>query len=194
MSFAELLHRLNSIPALSPTYMPFMAQNLILQALQRHLERHAYNLIQKWLPQECLVVGWTCPESLELHKLFPFFERYKNRLRPRQFHIIRTAKKWKREVIRIRHDAVHRHVLDRDSVRRKLRAAVGFAHSIGGYRCAQMFDRLHNALNDFLGTLDGRVVKFRATLVLQISHCQSYPLHRSRRLSLFPEAARRVLD
>lgn len=54
------------------TSIPFRAQNLILQDIQRHLESDAFRFVHKWLLEESLMVGWTCPEELELNRLFRF--------------------------------------------------------------------------------------------------------------------------
>ena len=63
------------------TNIPFRAQNLILQAIQRHLESDAFQFVQKWLLEESLMVGWTCPEELELHRLFKFLVEHRDKIR-----------------------------------------------------------------------------------------------------------------
>jgi hypothetical protein len=113
------------------TNIPFRAQNLILQAIQRHLEFDAFQFVQKWLLEESLMVGWTCPEELELHRLFKFLMELRDKKRYsscRQAAI--TIQKWQRLVSGVRHAAVHRLSQDRESLLHMTRVAIEFSLSV----------------------------------------------------------------
>ena len=130
------------------TSIPFRAQNLILQAIQRHLEFDAFQFVHKWLLEESLMVGWTCPEELELHKLFKFLVEHRDKIRCsscRQAAI--TIQKWQRLVSGIRH-VVHRLSQDRESLLRMTRVAIEFSLCIGGLSSAQKLRRLLKFLED----------------------------------------------
>lgn len=73
-------------PGLSPAYVPFRAQQLVLRAVQKHREIHAFNFARKQLPRDSLCVGWTCPESVELHNLLLSLDDYKVKVRSKSFY------------------------------------------------------------------------------------------------------------
>ncbi|CAG8927734.1 unnamed protein product, partial [Penicillium nalgiovense] len=81
LSQPVILQGLSSLLGVPMTNIPFRAQNLILQAIQRHLESDAFQFVQKWLLEESLMVGWTCPEELELHRLFKFLVEHRDKIR-----------------------------------------------------------------------------------------------------------------
>ncbi|KAJ5481495.1 hypothetical protein N7475_000307 [Penicillium sp. IBT 31633x] len=86
------------------------------------------------------MVGWTCLEELELHKLFNFMVEHRNKIpcsSCRQAAI--TIQKWQRLVAGIRHAAVHRLSQDRESLLRVTRVAIEFSLCIGGLSAHKSF-------------------------------------------------------
>ncbi|CAG8143192.1 unnamed protein product [Penicillium nalgiovense] len=145
------------------TNIPFRAQNPFLQAIQRHLEFDAFQFVHKWLLEESLMVGWTCPEELELHKLFKFLVEHRDKIRCsscRQAAI--TIQKWQRLVSGIRHAAVHRLSQDRESLLHMTRVAIEFSLCIGGLSSVQKLRRLLKFLEDRLPNSERRRTQSRA--------------------------------
>ncbi|KAJ6119106.1 hypothetical protein N7471_013057 [Penicillium samsonianum] len=165
-----ILQGLNSLLGVPMTNIPFRAQNLILQAIQRYLEFDAFQFVQKWLLEESLVVGWTCPEELELHRLFKFLVEHRDKIRCsscRQAAI--TIQKWQRVVSGIRHAAVHRLSQDRESLLHMTRVAIEFSLCIGGLSSVQKLRRLLKFLEDRLPKSERRRTQSRQNFKHQAS-------------------------
>jgi hypothetical protein len=112
--------------------IPFRAQHMILQTLQRHLEHSAFQFVQKWLLPQSLAVGWTCPEGLELHKFFKFLARNRSKISSEQFaENINTVQNLRHSIARICHAAVHRLAQDSNSLLEMNCAAIEFCLRIG---------------------------------------------------------------
>ncbi|KAJ5569074.1 hypothetical protein N7450_011560 [Penicillium hetheringtonii] len=112
---------------LSKTPIPFRAQNLILQTLQRRLEFCAFRFVHRWLPLQSLAVGWTCPEALELHRVLKFVTKHRSKISCEEvWKNIESLQDLRDSVASIRHAAVHRLPQDRDSLLQMNRAAVKF--------------------------------------------------------------------
>ncbi|KAJ5642531.1 hypothetical protein N7490_006531 [Penicillium lividum] len=191
----ELLQEALPLPALSSGCIPFRAQHLILQAIQGYLEQCTFDFVRRWLPRESLSAGWTCPESVELHRIFSFLDEHKAKSESSNFHgTFGKLYKWRRPVTSIRHAAVHRIVQDRDSLDQKIRAAAGFAQGIGGPCCSRPLERLRDTLGHWLVVLDDLSVHLKEKAMSQLALCRSRPQHRTRRLTLLPEAVKRVSD
>ena len=118
---------------ISSERIPFRAQNRILQAIQQHLEFHAFQFAHKWLPEKSLMNGWTCPEEVELHRFFIFLARNKTRVPHSAFRQASHALlRMKGPVSAIRHAAVHRLTQDRESLLQMNRVAIEFVMTTGG--------------------------------------------------------------
>ncbi|KAJ5413781.1 hypothetical protein N7509_000408 [Penicillium cosmopolitanum] len=114
------------------TPIPFRAQHMILQTLQRHLEHSAFQFVQNWLLPQSLAVGWTCAEALELHKFFKFLARNRSKISSEQHsENITTVQNLRHSIARIRHAAVHRLAQDSDSLLEMNCAAIEFCLRIG---------------------------------------------------------------
>ncbi|CAG7953300.1 unnamed protein product [Penicillium salamii] len=126
-----ILHGLHSLLGVPMTSIPFRAQSLILQAIQRHLEFDALQFVHRWLLEESLMVGWTCPEALELNRLFRFLVELRDKIPCSSCRqAATTIHKWQRLVSGIRHAAVHRLSQDRESLLRMTRVAIEFSLSV----------------------------------------------------------------
>ncbi|KAJ6126317.1 hypothetical protein N7523_001929 [Penicillium sp. IBT 18751x] len=142
----KLLYSLLGVPGAD---VPFRAQNLILQAMQRHLEYHAFQFAHKWLRGESVMNGWTCPEELELHTFFKFMLKNQKNLQLSPYcHAGRAVQRWKSSVSNIRHAAVHRLIQDRESLLQMNLAAIEFVMYISGSSSSEKLQRLF----DFLET------------------------------------------
>ncbi|CAG8182550.1 unnamed protein product [Penicillium nalgiovense] len=165
-----ILQGLYSLLGVPITSIPFRAQNLVLQAIQRRLEFDAFQFVHKWLLEESLMVGWTCPEELELHKLFKFLVEHRDKIRCsscRQAAI--TIQKWQRLVSGIRHAAVHRLSQDRESLLHMTRVAIEFSLNIGGLSSVQKLRHLLKFLEDRLPNSERRRTQSRRNLKYQAS-------------------------
>ncbi|CAG8892958.1 unnamed protein product [Penicillium nalgiovense] len=165
-----ILQGLYSLLGVPMTSIPFRAQNLILQAMQRHLEFEAFQFVHKWLLEESLMVGWSRPEELELHKLFKFLVEHRDKIRCsscRQAAI--TIQKWQRLVSGIRHAAVHRLSQDRESLLHMTRVAIEFSLCIGGLSSVRKLRRLLKFLEDRLPNSERRRTQSRRNLKHQAS-------------------------
>ncbi|KAJ5330534.1 hypothetical protein N7476_000317 [Penicillium atrosanguineum] len=144
-----ILQSLYSLLGVPGADVPFRAQNLILQAMQRHLEYHAFQFAHKWLRGESVMNGWTCPEELELHTFFKFMlKNLKNLQLSPYCHAGRAVQRWKSSVSKIRHAAVHRLIQDRESLLQMNLAAIEFVMYISGSSSSEKLQRLF----DFLET------------------------------------------
>jgi hypothetical protein len=133
------------------TPIPFRAQHLTLQTLQRHLEHSAFRFVQKWLQPQSLAVGWTCPEALELHMFFKFLARNRSKISSEQHgENITTVQNLRHSIAGIRHAAVHRLAQDRDSLLEKNCAAIEFCLRVGDNYGAESLCRLFEFLQKIL--------------------------------------------
>lgn len=195
ISQAGVRERIGSLPGFSLTSVPFPAQHAILQVIQRHLENHAFQFLQKWLLPECARAGWTCPETLELHKLFDFLDGHRDPLKARLCHLSGSSfQRWRRVISNIRHAAVHRIPQPRNVLLRMIRCAIGFLDSIAVPESSRSFCRLYKFLKSVLSNSDRLVAHLRYKVDSQILLCESNPQHLSHRLGLLPEATKRVLE
>jgi hypothetical protein len=176
------------------TSIPFRAQNLILQAIQQHLEFDAFQFVHKWLLEESLMVGWTCPEELELNRLFRFLVEHRDKIRCSScLQAATTIQKWQRLVSGIRHAAVHRLSQDRESLLRMTRVAIEFSLCIGGLSSVEKLRRLLKFLEDRLPKSE----RPRAQSRRNVKHQASLPkLHLESlkdRFMLLPKHTQKVL-
>ncbi|KAJ5938406.1 hypothetical protein N7466_001540 [Penicillium verhagenii] len=127
-----ILESLSSLLGVRSGRIPFRAQNRILQAIQQHLEYHAFQFAHKWLPEKSLMNGWACPKELELHTFFTFLAKNKTKVQLSAFHQASSALvKMKGPVSAIRHAAVHRLIQDRESLLQMNRIAIEFVMATG---------------------------------------------------------------
>jgi hypothetical protein len=129
IEFIEILFPMLGLPLIP---IPFRAQHVILQTLQRHLEHSAFQFVQKWLLPQSLAVGWTCPEALELHKFFKLLAKNRSKISSEQCCAnITPVQNLRHSIASIRHAAVHRLTQDRDSLLEMVYAAIEFCLCIG---------------------------------------------------------------
>ncbi|KAJ5938313.1 hypothetical protein N7466_001447 [Penicillium verhagenii] len=157
-----------SLPSIPTSSIPFPAQHVILQALQRHLEGHIFRFVQKWLLAESHAIGWTPPAH--------------------------SIQRWNRVVSSIRHASVHRILQAPDTLLRMVRYAIGFLESIAGVTSSRSLRRLHRFLKTMLTSSDRLAAQLRDKVNMQILLCNTHPEQLGRRLQLLPEALRRVLQ
>ncbi|KAJ5900340.1 uncharacterized protein N7473_004410 [Penicillium subrubescens] len=130
---SEVLYALYSFFEMPEDRVPFEAQHMILQSIQRHLEYHAFWYLKRYFLPESVRSGWTCPEALELHKLFPFLNRHRHRPQRESSSLaVSNIQGWKRSISAIRHAAVHRLAQDRQSLLQMTHAAIGFVRCLSG--------------------------------------------------------------
>ncbi|KAJ5568998.1 hypothetical protein N7450_011484 [Penicillium hetheringtonii] len=123
----EFMESLYPMLGLSMIPIPFRAQYRILQTLQRRLEFCSFRFVHRWLPLQSLAVGWTCPEALELHRVFKFVTKHRSKISCEEvWKNIGSLQDLRNSVASIRHAAVHRLPQDRDSLLQMNRAAVKF--------------------------------------------------------------------
>lgn len=130
--------------------VPFRAQHLVLQMLQRHMEIEAFRFVRQWLPTEAHAAGWSCAEALELHKLFPFLAKHHKKIPLHAFWLEYDNASWRQSISQIRHATVHRLVQDRDALLKMSDDAIGFVWCIAGPSSAQKFGDLRGFLQDVL--------------------------------------------
>ncbi|KAJ5409139.1 hypothetical protein N7509_003022 [Penicillium cosmopolitanum] len=131
--------------------IPFRAQHMILQTLQRHLEHSAFQFVQKWLLPQSLAVGWTCPEALEMHKFFKLLTRHRWKISSEKHREnITTVQNLRHSIVSIRHAAVHRLAKDRDSLLEMNCGAIEFCLRIGDDYSAESLCRLLDFLQKTL--------------------------------------------
>jgi hypothetical protein len=175
--------------------VPFRAQHLVLQAVQKMLEQSGFRFVQHWLPQECHSFDWECAESMELHKFFPFLDQHEEKISSKGFHqILMKLHSMRRMVTSIRHAAVHRIVQDRKSFLRMLQAAVAFTGCIGDDKCTQQLGCLCFYLDTLLAKLNERSHHLQERIRFQISLCQSRPKELMQRRVLLPDAIEKVKE
>ncbi|KAJ5904948.1 uncharacterized protein N7473_001864 [Penicillium subrubescens] len=123
-------------------WVPFQAQHIILQSIQRHLEYHAFWYVERYFLPESVQNGWTCPEALELHKLFQFLNRHRRASTANPSGpAVSDIQGWRDSISAIRHAAVHHLAQDRQSLLRMTRAAISFVQLSGvlGNTCGSRF-------------------------------------------------------
>ena len=189
-----VLQGLYSLLGVPITSIPFRAQNLILQAIQRHLEFDAFQFVHKWLLEESLMVGWTCPEELELHSLFKFLGKHRDKIQCSSCRqAANTIQKWQRLVSGIRHAAVHRLSQDRESLLQMNRVAIEFSLCIGGLPSAEKLRRLLKFLEDRLPKSERRRAQPRRNFKNQASSSRMRLEGLKDRFLSLPKHTQRVL-
>ncbi|CAG8083842.1 unnamed protein product [Penicillium nalgiovense] len=178
-----------------PKKVPFRAQHLVLEAVQKMLEQSGFRFIQRWLPQACRSAEWVCAESMELHRLFPFLNQNRKYASSKDFHqILAKLHSLRHTVSNIRHTAVHRIVQDSESLLEMLQAAVAFASCIGDKECTQQLEFLCSTLNNLLFQMNERLHHLQQRVLVQIRICHSRPAELMQRRALLPEAVRRLTE
>lgn len=154
-----------------------------------------FHFVQKWLLLECFTIGWTCPESLELHKFFCFLDDHQGKIKAKSFRLtLNTIQKWRRVITSIRHAAVHRIPQDRDTLLQMNRVAINFSTCIVGFKNCGSLCRLYKFLKITLSRSNRVMTQLRQNIDSQISLCEARPQHLHQRLTLLPEAVKRVLE
>ncbi|CAG8131045.1 unnamed protein product [Penicillium nalgiovense] len=177
------------------TSIPFRAQNLILQAIQRHLEFDAFRFVHKWLLEESLMVRWTCPEELELHKLFKFLVKHRDKIQCSSCcQAANTIQKWQRLVSGICHAAAHRLSRDHESLLRMNRVAIEFFICIGGLSRVDKLRRLLEFLENRPPKSERRRTQSRRNFKHQSSLLRPRLVGLKDRFLLLPKHTQKVLN
>lgn len=189
------MESLSSLPGFSTGFIPFRAQHQILQVIQRQLEIRAFCFIQEWHLAESLAAGWTCPEALELHKVFRFFKTHRGKVKDEGYQLIlSTLIGWRGVITSIRHAAVHRIPQDRKSLLKLIRVATKFSKCTVGVQTSKGLCHLQAFAKTALLEFDHLTIQLKQNASLQISLCEAHPHLSGRRLSLLPKAVERVLQ
>src|SRR3954451_24737517 len=100
------MESISSLPGFSAGYIPFRAHHQILQVIQRQLEIRAFCFVREWHLAESLAAGWTCPEALELHKVFRFLRAHREKVGDESYQLLLSALTgWRGVITSIRHAA-----------------------------------------------------------------------------------------
>ncbi|KAJ5742682.1 uncharacterized protein N7511_003572 [Penicillium nucicola] len=195
LQYEGMIKGIGSLPGFSAEYIPFRAQHQILQVMQQQLEVCAFCFIQKWLLAESLAVGWTCPQALELHKVFRFLQAHREKVKDEFYQSTLSALiGWRGVITSIRHAAVHRISQHRKSLLELIRVAINFSQCTVGLEDSKSLCRLQVFVKTGLSEFDQRTAQLRQKATLQISLCEARPHHLGRRLALLPEAVIQVLQ
>ncbi|CAG8025952.1 unnamed protein product [Penicillium nalgiovense] len=165
--------------------IPFQAQHYILNALQCRLEQCGFEFLQRCSFSEIHPLQWRYPEEMELPK---FFEVLRKSLDSKEIM------SWKRKITEIRHAAVHRVAQNRQSIYRKLDAAVAFAKALEDSKCAEDIRLFKLSLDGLLADLGERSKQLVCRTKAQLYLCRCHPLRLRRRFLLLPEAVKRMAE
>ena len=140
------------------------------------------------------MVGWTCPEELELHGLFKFLVKHRDKIQCSSCRqAANTIQKWQRLVSGIRHAAVHRLSQDRESLLQMNRVAIEFSLCIGGLPSAEKLRRLLKFLEDRLPKSERRRAQPRRNFKNQASSSRMRLEGLKDRFLSLPKHTQRVL-
>lgn len=176
---------------LHPAGIPFQAQYRILTALQLRLERCGFEFAQTWLPRVCQLKGWDCPEKVELHSLIRILE-YEFRENPTsafQQAPVDALPRMRKDVVGIRHAAVHRRPQARRHLLQKLDSAIDFAEWLGDRDCGLEIHRCRVLLCSLLDDMAERSRLLTSRFIAHRSRSSPQP---KKKQQLLLEAVRRL--
>ncbi|EXA29836.1 hypothetical protein FOVG_18708 [Fusarium oxysporum f. sp. pisi HDV247] len=122
-----------------PVYLPFPAEHMLMEKIQKTLEVACYQFGLRALPNVMLKKGWDCPESVELSKWAKLFGRKENLVWEGS---TKPSKELLQSIATIRHTAVHRLRTDSAGLERFLADAENFAGVLGDNTFTQAISQL----------------------------------------------------
>ncbi|KAI1454588.1 hypothetical protein F4805DRAFT_469318 [Annulohypoxylon moriforme] len=129
------------LPSLYPTYIPYKAQHLILNEVQRMLEESCFEFVQKWLPAVLSGKGWDCASSMELTKWTRLIAKKADKIPQEALNSGGTPLT---EVLfatnKLRHSAVHRLSTTARGVQDLVKSAVTLAYTLGDHKRASQLE------------------------------------------------------
>lgn len=176
---------------LHPADIPFQAQYRILTDLQLRLERCGFKFAQTWLPRVCQLKRWDCPEKVELHSLVRIleYESRENFTSAFQQAPVDALPRMRRDIVGIRHAAVHRQPQARRHLLQKLDSAINFAEWLGDWNCGLEIQRCRVLLRSLLDDMDERS---RLLTSRFITHRSRSSQQQKKKQQLLLEAVRRI--
>ncbi|KAJ5900231.1 uncharacterized protein N7473_004301 [Penicillium subrubescens] len=191
---SEGLYALYSLLGIPEGRVPFPAQHRILHSIQRHLEYHAFWYVERYFLSESVQNGWTCPEALELHKLFQFLNRHRRAPQAESSGpAVSDIQGWRDSISAIRHAAVHRLAQDRQSLLRMTRAAIGFVQCMSSSSHTKSLRRLRKYLRVALPRPSRRSVVPRRQARFQSCRVENGLGHSSHPSITLPEPLQGIL-
>ncbi|KAF3400083.1 hypothetical protein F1880_008412, partial [Penicillium rolfsii] len=151
--------------------------------------------VERYFLSESVQNGWTCPEALELHKLFQFLNRHRHasKVNP-PGPAVSYIQGWRDSISAIRHAAVHRLAQDRQSLLRMTRAAIGFVQCMSGSSHTQSLRRLRKYLRVALPRPSRRSVVPRRQARFQTCRVENGLSHSSHPSITLPEPLQGILS
>jgi hypothetical protein len=125
--------------AVLPVYLPFPAEHMLIEKLQKTLELACYQFGLRALPNVMQKLGWDCPESVELNKWAKLFGRKGNLIWEGSG---KPSKELLQSIATIRHTAVHRLRTHSVGLERFLADAETLAGVLGDNRFTQTISQL----------------------------------------------------
>ncbi|KAF5243296.1 hypothetical protein FOXYS1_15315, partial [Fusarium oxysporum] len=111
-----------------PVYLPFPAEHMLMEKIQKTLELACYQFGLRALPNVMQKQGWDCPESVELSKWAKLFGRKGNLVWEGSS---KPSKELLQSIAAIRHTAVHRLRTNSEGLERFLADAENLAGVLG---------------------------------------------------------------
>ncbi|RKK87040.1 hypothetical protein BFJ63_vAg14726 [Fusarium oxysporum f. sp. narcissi] len=122
-----------------PVYLPFPAEHMLMEKIQKTLELACYQFGLRALPNVMQKQGWDCPESVELSKWAKLFGRKGNLVWEGSN---KPSKELLQSIAAIRHTAVHRLRTNSEGLERFLADAENLAGVLGDDTFTQAISQL----------------------------------------------------
>ncbi|KAH7460610.1 hypothetical protein FOMA001_g19455 [Fusarium oxysporum f. sp. matthiolae] len=122
-----------------PVYLPFPAEHMLMEKIQKILELACYQFGLRVLPNVMQKQGWDCPESVELSKWAKLFGRKGNLVWEGSS---KPSKELLQSIAAIRHTAVHRLRTNSAGLERFLADAENLAGVLGDDTFTQAISQL----------------------------------------------------
>ncbi|KAB8212910.1 hypothetical protein BDV33DRAFT_185897 [Aspergillus novoparasiticus] len=175
--------------------IPFPAQLHILVALQRQLEHSGFIFVRNWHPKLCRMQGWDCAERVELHILVRCLnEEFRTVLAvsgrnsaPDAFHPLC------KELVGIRHAAVHRRPQQRRDLFRKFAVAAEFtADWLGDRASSRQIQLCRFRLESLVDGFHASRCRLQVHVAARIGQYHARDPDRQAQQQRLREAARRI--
>lgn len=122
-----------------PVYLPFPAEHMLMEKIQKTLELACYQFGLRALPNVMQKQGWDCPESVELSRWAKLFGRKGNLVWEGSG---KPSKELLQSIAAIRHTTVHRLRTNSAGLERFLADAESLAGFLGDNKFAQAISQL----------------------------------------------------
>ncbi|KIL93314.1 hypothetical protein FAVG1_03293 [Fusarium avenaceum] len=122
-----------------PVYLPFPAEHMLMEKIQKTLELACYQFGLRALPNVMQKQGWDCPESVELSKWAKLFGRKENLVWEGSGT---PSKELLQSIAAIRHTTVHRLRTNSAGLERFLTDAESLAGFLGDNKFTQAISQL----------------------------------------------------